>query len=102
MQSKTLYFNKTLFRKNLMRFWPLWGGASLAGSLAPLAMIMGILHNYKNLSEIAVPEMTCMFYEVLAKGVPILSLIYAVLCALAVWHYLYSAQIGRASCRERV
>ena len=92
MQSKTLYFNKTLFRKNLMRFWPLWGGASLAGSLAPLAMMMGILHNYKNLSEIAVPEMTCMFYEVLAKGVPILSLIYAVLCALAVWHYLYSAR----------
>lgn len=40
MQLKTSYFNGTLFRKNLMRFWPLWGGASLAGALAPLAMLM--------------------------------------------------------------
>ena len=24
MQSKTSYFNATLFRKNLTRFWPLW------------------------------------------------------------------------------
>ena len=29
MQSKTSYFNATLFRKNLTRFWPLWGLASL-------------------------------------------------------------------------
>ena len=25
MQSRTSYFNPTLFRKNLTRFWPLWG-----------------------------------------------------------------------------
>ena len=24
MQSKTSFFNGTLFRKNLTRFWPLW------------------------------------------------------------------------------
>ena len=38
MRSKTLYFNKTLFLKDLSRFWPLWGGASFIGALFPLAM----------------------------------------------------------------
>ena len=37
MQSKTSYFNATLFRKNLTRFWPLWGLASFVGALFPLA-----------------------------------------------------------------
>ena len=32
MQSKTSYFNATLFRKNLTRFWPLWGLASFIGA----------------------------------------------------------------------
>ena len=31
MLSKRSSFNATLFRKNLTRFWPLWGGASLLG-----------------------------------------------------------------------
>ena len=34
MPSKTSYFNPALFRKNLARFWPLWGGASALGALA--------------------------------------------------------------------
>ena len=41
MQSKTSfskYFNATLFRRNLTRFWPAWGMASFAGSLFPLAL----------------------------------------------------------------
>ena len=38
MQSRTSFFNGTLFRRNLTRFWPLWGGASFLGSLFPLAI----------------------------------------------------------------
>ena len=33
MQSRTSCFNGTLFRKNLSRFWPLWGLASFVGAL---------------------------------------------------------------------
>ncbi len=91
MQSKISYFNGTLFRKNLMRFWPLWGGASLAGALVPIAMLMEILRSSRY-GDIATPEMTALFYAVLTKGVPIISLLYAILCALAVWHYLYNAR----------
>ena len=36
MQSKRSFFNRTLFRKNLTRYWPLWGTAALLGCLAPL------------------------------------------------------------------
>ena len=35
MRSKTSYFNRTLFLKNLTRFWPLWGGATFIGILLP-------------------------------------------------------------------
>ena len=43
MQSKTSFFNRTLFRKNLTRFWPLWGGASFLGSLFPLALLLQLV-----------------------------------------------------------
>ena len=42
MQSKTSCFNGTLFRKNLTRFWPLWGLASFVGALFPLAMLLNL------------------------------------------------------------
>ena len=45
MQSKTSYFNATLFRKNLTRFWPLWGLASFIGALFPLAVLLDMVHN---------------------------------------------------------
>lgn len=44
MQLKTSYFNPTLFRKNLMRFWPLWGGVSALGALAPLCALAALIH----------------------------------------------------------
>ena len=46
MQLKTSCFNKTLFRKNLTRFWPLWAMASFIGSLFPLMMFMELSRGY--------------------------------------------------------
>ena len=49
MQSKTSYFNATLFRKNLTWFWPLWGLASFIGALFPLGLERPLrtgLHRY--------------------------------------------------------
>ena len=43
MQSRTSFFNITLFRKNLTRFWPLWGMASFAGALFPLALLLQLM-----------------------------------------------------------
>lgn len=94
MQSKTLsfkYFNGTLFRKNLTRFWPLWGMASFLGSLAPLALLAQLLHNGGR-PDVTPLGFTEMYYSVLVYAVPIVSLCYAILCAMVVWSYLYNAR----------
>ena len=93
MQSKISYFNKTLFRKNLTRFWPLWGGASLAGVLAPMTMLVALLKNDRYFGGYdAALQMTSIYYAVVCWMVPILSLLYAILCAMAVWNYLFNAR----------
>ena len=90
MQSKTSFFNVTLFRKNLTRFWPLWGGASFLGSLFPLALLLQLMRGRTDLIDpLAVTE---VYYNVLAYAVPVISLIYAILCAMLVWSYLYNAR----------
>lgn len=92
MRSKTSYFNPTLFKKNLTRFWPLWGGASLAGALVPLYFLTIILREgILGFTEDPL-SFTYAYYSVVAYAVPVISLLYAVLCALAVWGWLYNAR----------
>lgn len=91
MRSKTSCFNGTLFRKNLSRYWPLWGLASFIGALFPLAMLVNLLHS--GFQNAWTPMQTKeMYYAVLSYGVPVISIVYAVLCAMAVWNYLYNAR----------
>ena len=92
MQSRTSFFNITLFRKNLTRFWPLWGMASFAGALFPLALLLQLMrseHFYMWNDPLSFTE---MYYNVAAYGVPVISLLYAVLCAMMVWSYLYNSR----------
>ena len=89
MQSKTSCFNGTLFRKNLTRFWPLWGLASFIGALFPLAVLLDMVHRGRTAFTAA--QFTQMYYEVVS-AVPVIDLVYAALCAMAVWSYLYNAR----------
>ena len=89
MQSKTSYFNATLFRKNLTRFWPLWGLASFVGALFPLAVLLDMVHRGWNV--LSAPDFTGMYYDAVS-AVPVINLVYAALCAMAVWSYLYNAR----------
>lgn len=88
MQSKTSFFNGTLFRKNLSRFWPLWGMASFLGALFPLAMLLQLTRGNW---EIRPVEVTEGYYNILCI-VPVISLLYAILCAMVVWSYLYNTR----------
>ncbi|MBQ9346291.1 MAG: hypothetical protein IJT94_02985, partial [Oscillibacter sp.] len=81
------YFNKTLYLKNLTRYWPLWGMASLGGALFPLAMTLAALRYRETLSPL---EFAGDMYSVLIFAVPIIMLCYCILCAMAVWSYLYN------------
>ena len=90
MRSKTSCFNSTLFKKNLSRYWPLWGLASFGGAMFPLAMLVNLLHNgFDFWSPL---ETRQAYYTVLSYGVPVISIVYAILCAMAVWSYLYNAR----------
>ena len=70
MQSKTLSFNATLFRKNLTRFWPLWGLASFVGALFPLAVLLDMVHRGWNV--LSAPDFTGMYYDAVS-AVPVIS-----------------------------
>ena len=90
MQSKTSFFNATLFRKNLSRYWPLWGFASFVGFLLPAAALVQMVHQGDlHIAPLVVRE---GYYALLRDAVPIVSLGYAILCAMAVWNYLYNAR----------
>ena len=43
MQSKRSFFNGTLFRKTLTRFWPLWAVPSFIGALFPMVALTQII-----------------------------------------------------------
>lgn len=91
MRSKTSYFNATLFKKNLTRYWPLWGAASLGGAMLPLAMLVSLVHGSMYGGTTLKPlEITELYYNTLCYAVPVVSIIYAALCAMAVWNYLYN------------
>ena len=92
MQSRTSFFNITLFRKNLTRFWPLWGMASFAGALFPLALLLQLMRRENFYMWNDPLSFTEMYYNVAAYAVPVISLLYAVLCAEAVWSYLYNSR----------
>ena len=95
MQSRTSFFNQTLFRRNLTRFWPLWVVPSFVGALFPLAMLTQLIrYDLEGLfgsgSGSYALQFTSIYYDVAAYAVPIISLCYAVLVALAVWSYLFN------------
>ena len=92
MQSRTSFFNGTLFRKNLTRFWPLWGLASFVGALFPLALLLQLMRRENFYMWNDPLSFTEMYYNVAAYAVPVVSLLYAVLCAMMVWSYLYNSR----------
>lgn len=86
MQSKTSFFNKYLYLKTLLRFWPLWVIVSIGGAITAYvsADITGFgRYSGRGLSaEVFGNEATGMF--------PVVSMIYAIVVAMCVWSYLYS------------
>lgn len=90
MPSKRSYFNRTLFRKHLSRFWPLWGIVSLVGALLPLYLQLALMQHGAHVTS------TAFFreglYQIAAYFVPGFTCCYAILCVMAVWGYLYNAR----------
>ena len=91
MPSKRSFFNRTLFRKHLGRFWPLWGGVSLVGAMFPLYLLLVLIQ--RQAGPITRPEFFAEgLYQIAAYFVPAFTCGYAILCAMAVWGYLCNAR----------
>ncbi len=86
MPSKTSFFNTTLYKKLLSRFWPMWLGITALASLAPLITLLELMH----LTDIQHWYMGSIYTSILATGGPAFMLVYSILAAMAVWGYLYS------------
>ncbi len=90
MQSKRSFFNVTLFKKHLSRFWPLWGGVSLVGAMFPLYVQLALMQQVTRMIDSS--EFRSSLYGIAAYFVPGFACCYAILCVMAVWGYLYNAR----------
>lgn len=95
MRSATSYFNGTLYRKTLARFWPLWGLWGVGWLfLCPLRLLNSYLSDYHFR---AYSDKQSLLWDardlpdLLTSGV-FLALFFAILCAMAVYGYLYNSR----------
>ena len=91
MRSVTSWFNPTLYKKNLTRFWPLWGLYLFCGLCATAILLLqqwmtygGGIHRYDRVLDIAMdlPQMLPFLTWV--------AVFYCAMCAMAVYGYLYN------------
>ena len=85
MRSKTSFFNKTVFRKNLLRFAPVWGAYTLC-------LVVGILLLYGNggaMKQFHFARHMTQLVEIMA----VVNLIYAPIVAQLLFGDLYSSRM---------
>ena len=92
MLSKRSYFNAVLYRKNLARFWPLWGGVSLVGCVVPLYMLLMLLSYSGAGFHAENNDAASAIYVVVSRIVPTGLLVYAALCGVLCWGYLTNSR----------
>lgn len=90
MPSRTSCFNAALYRKLLSRFWPMWVGVTALACLAPLLVLLNQLQPYAG--SISVSMAQYAYYMLLTIPAPAFMMGYALLCAMAVWGYLYQSR----------
>lgn len=91
MQLKTSFFNPTLFRKNLSRSWPLWGGISAIGALFPLYLLLALNQPYTTVYFFQ-DDFVEVLYAAVTMFLPAFTAGYAILVAMFVWSYLHNAR----------
>lgn len=85
MKLKTSFFNKYLYLKTLLRFWPLWVLVSIGGCVLSAVSVLGEIDMSKRDAEFT----KYIFYNDAANIFPWVTLFYAIVVAMCVWGYLY-------------
>lgn len=92
MKSKTSFFSKTLFIKNIKRYWPVWIVASIIALLVPVYVAMNMSYGEVYGKEAMLLEIKELYFKLIATGIPIISMSFAIMVAVCVWNYLYFAK----------
>ena len=87
MQSKTSFFNATVWRKNITRFWPIWA-AYLA--LWILVLPREMLDNAYSASSVI--RLNNYVYDCAGAPTVVISFFYAIVVGVAVFSYMHSAK----------
>ena len=91
MQSKTSLFNKTIFKNNIKRVWPFWGLLSFAAVIPSLFLAVERLREYGDV-ELNPLDIKHAYYTIAAYGAPFVAFGTAIIAAMIVWSFLYSAR----------
>ena len=94
MRSKTSFFNATLFRKTVRRFWPLWCAYALCWLAAMPLTLGGSLSNYLTLGEDYTQRITYLLRAQPLQNAGVIAVVFTLVmgcvAAMAVYSYLYS------------
>ena len=94
MKSGTSFFNSTLFRKNLTRYWPIWALYAIVWIYAlPVRCVTIVTRNQRWMGETPIKQV-----QAFANGVPdtleglgtFMAVTFGVLAAMGVFSYLYN------------
>lgn len=90
MVSKKSYFSPAIFRKNISRFWPIWAGYLFMLTMSgPFALFMADANKLTTTKEEFLSQLSRTM-NIMAS--PVIISLFAVLSAMAVFVYLYSAR----------
>lgn len=93
MKSKISYFNRTIFLKNITRFWPIWAlylVILLFGM--PIKLFLNTQLNISSVENVAGRKLDYMLNCVDSNLMPMTVFLFSILCAVAVFSYLYSTR----------
>ena len=86
MPSVRSWFNPTLFKKNLTRFWPIWGlYLAIWVVVYPLNLVLDRYLSVRDFADYSVLN------GIIGLGLP-MAVCFSILAAMAVWSYLYNSR----------
>jgi len=91
MRSGTSFFNSTLYRKNMTRFWPIWAVYGVIWAFAMPLQLITILGQYASNAEFLFSHLARQAQEpvyMLESGV-VISAVFGLAAAMAVFSYLF-------------
>ena len=86
MQSRTSFFNGSIFKKSVTRFWPVWGGYfAIWFVLVPVVLLA---NRYDRTTDYVRDFLLNTGFT----GGLIMNALFAVFSAMAVWSFLYNTR----------